>query len=212
VPTAALPRCLKYHGLQHWAPAGRRLAKLHAAFADRAAELARSDFLLALDRAYFGAWADRARAAAGVASAALGNRLERVLGRHREVAGLLAAQPPTLVHNDLAPKNVIADTSTDPARICFVDWEMAGVGCGLLDLAHLMHGLSARDERLLCTAYRGEPGAGRLALPDPEFARVLAACKLQNTLFRLAHIEAWDVGRETAALWVEDVARLQAAI
>ena len=45
-------------------------------------------------------------------------------------ADLLAEQPPTLVHNDLAPKNVIADTSANPGRTCIVDWEMAEWGAG----------------------------------------------------------------------------------
>jgi aminoglycoside phosphotransferase (APT) family kinase protein len=193
---------LKYHGLEHWTTAAARLADLHAHFAARPEQLRRADFLLRLDQAYFRAWATRAVEAAGAASAELGQRLEHALRDHDEVAELLATQPPTLVHNDLAPKNVIADTSVEPARICFVDWEMAGAGCGLLDLVHLTHGLDAADERRVHDAY----GA---ALAD---APLIAACKLQNTLFRLAHVEAWQVEPSTTADWVDDVARLRAGV
>ena len=193
---------LKYQRLEHWATAAARLADLHAHFAARTGELRRTDFLLRLDQDYFAEWAARAVAAVGAAAPALARRLELALRAHDEVARLLASQPPTLVHNDLAPKNVIADTSRDPARICFVDWEMAGVGCGLLDLVHFTHGLDAPDEQRVHCAYG-------VATAD---APLIAACKLQNTLFRLAHVEAWGVDLSTTADWVEDVARLRRAI
>jgi len=193
---------LKYQGLEHWTTAAARLADLHAHFAARPQELRAAGFLLRLDRAYFAAWAGRAVETAGAASAALGRSLEHALRDHDDVAALLAAQPPTLVHNDLAPKNVIADTSTDPARICFVDWEMAGAGCGLLDLVHLAHGLDSADERRVHAAYGVTPAD----------ASLIAACKLQNTLFRLAHVRAWGVEPATTAEWVEDVARLRATV
>jgi hypothetical protein len=82
------------------------------------------------------------------------------------------------------------------------------VGCGLLDLAHLKHGLNGRAERDLCAAYEDErPGLG-VACDPAEFRRVLAACDLQNTLYRLAHIRAWGLAVETVNDWVEEVARL----
>src|ERR687889_501238 len=48
-------------------------------------------------------------AAAAAKSARLGRRLGRLVAHHGQIADLLASQAPTLVHNDLAPKNVIAD-------------------------------------------------------------------------------------------------------
>jgi hypothetical protein len=199
---------LKYHGLDHWYGAARALARLHAHFASRQEELDDADFLLHLDSAYFRAWALRAVQAVAGASTQLGGKLESALRRHDQIAGLLAEQPATLVHNDLAPKNVIADTSTAPARIFFVDWEMAGAGCGLLDLAHLKHGLERPEEQALCAAYQGELRALRMPCDRDDFRRLLAACDLQNTLYRLAHIRAWGLPPETAERWDEEVACL----
>jgi hypothetical protein len=203
---------LKYHALDHWATAVRRLAALHASFAQQGGALARHDLLLRLDGSYLGAWAARAVATAREASAALGRRLERVVADQREIAELLASQPLTLVHNDLAPKNAIADVSSSPARICFVDWEMAGVGCGLLDLAHLMHGLSRRDEERLRSAYCSELGGTGLLPSARRLRRVLDACALHNAVYRVAHAQQWGIQRRTVAGWVDEIADLRRAI
>jgi hypothetical protein len=60
---------LKYHDLDHWATAVRRLAAVHASFARQGDALARHDFLLRLDESYIGAWAERAVATARSRSA-----------------------------------------------------------------------------------------------------------------------------------------------
>src|SRR5207237_7099752 len=132
---------LRYQGLEHWFAAARGLARLHAHFAGRAGELAACDFLLRLDGDYLRGWAARARDVAGGYDGPLAAALARVVAGYGPVCEVLARQPPTLVHNDLAPKNVLADRAHRPARICVVDWEVAGVGCGLLDLVDLKYGL-----------------------------------------------------------------------
>ena len=134
---------LKYHSLDLWHLAAGRLADLHRHFAWRP-ELAVCNFLLKLDVSYFVEWARRALDAVQT-SGADNTKLfhDLVLNRFSEAATLLARQPVTLVHNDLAPKNVIANRGTIPTTICIVDWEIAGVGCVLLDLVHLKYGLDS---------------------------------------------------------------------
>ena len=51
---------LKYHDLEHWFTAARRLAHLHAHFATQAAKLQACEFLLRFDANYFCEWANRA--------------------------------------------------------------------------------------------------------------------------------------------------------
>lgn len=200
---------LKYHDLEQWYLAARRLAHLHAHFAKGAHFLRRCDFLLRLDGAYFTRWAHRACEAVAAQSAELGAALGRVLSAYRPAAELLEEQTPTLVHNDLAPKNVIADRSSSPARTLFVDWELAGVGCGLLDLAHLKYGLEPAADRAMvdayCAAYRDELPAAHQPLDDaPAFERVLAACELHKTMYRLAHSPAWRLPVATLGKWVAE--------
>ena len=178
---------LKYQPLEHWFTAARRLAGLHAHFAARAGELLACDFLLRLDAGYLHAWAERALATVRDLYPELAAGLEPVVRGYARVADVLGRQPLTLVHNDLSPKNVLADRSSSPARICFVDWELAGVGCGLLDLVHLKYGLGPEDDRRMCAAYRAElAGTGLLPADPREWDALLAACELHKTVYRLA--------------------------
>jgi hypothetical protein len=198
---------LKYQSLEHWVTAARRLAHFHAHFGERADLLRSCDFLLRLDVRYLAAWAARACSAVGEQSSELAARLQETLKDYRRSCELLARQPLTLVHNDLAPKNVLADRSVTPARICFVDWEMAGAGCGLLDLVHLKYGLDAAGEGEMVTAYRSALCSTDLLPRDgPEFERLLAACELHKTLYRLAHSAGWNLPPATVAQWVAEAA------
>jgi aminoglycoside phosphotransferase (APT) family kinase protein len=198
---------LKYQSLEHWVTAARRLAHLHAHFAERRELLRSCDFLLRLDVPYFAAWATRACSAVGKLSSELAARLQDTLKSYSRSCELLSRQPLTLVHNDLAPKNVLADRSVIPARICLVDWELAGAGCGLLDLVHLKYGLEATGERQMLTAYRSALRSTELLPQDGrEFERLLAACELHKTLYRLANSSGWNLPPATVAQWVAEAA------
>ncbi len=201
---------LRYQGLDQWMEAARALARLHRAFAG---QVDGGDFLLSLDREYLIAWAERAATALERGPAGLGRRLESLLAAHAPVAELLAAQPRTLVHNDLAPKNVLADRSRTPARICLVDWEVAGVGCGLLDLVHLGYGLDESEGRRLLAAYLGELEDAPLLPASPsELERVLAAARLHKALYRLAHSHLWQDDPALAEEWVAEAEHARAAV
>jgi hypothetical protein len=199
---------LKYQELRHWYAAARRLARLHLAFARQGDRLLERDFLLRLDRDYLLAWAGRALAAVSSLSAELASRLRRSVDGLGVAIDLLAEQPPTLVHNDLAPKNVIADTSADPDRTCIVDWEMAGVGCGLIDLAHLTYGLPPREAERMLDLYAAELAGTGLVPSGDERMRLLAACRLHGALYRLAHAEVWRLPLERVGEWVADCEEL----
>ena len=203
---------LRYHGIELWEVAVRDLARLHGWFSERAPELVACGALLRLDAPYFGAWASRAVDAVGTRSAALGRLLERGLDDYGRVAALLERQPPTLVHNDLSPKNVVVDRSRRPVRTCILDWEVAGMGCGLLDLVHLAYGLGAHEHGRLQTIYVDELAHGSL-IPDSLDERrvILRACEAHKTLHRLAHVAQWHTPITTIEQWVDDVRRMAAS-
>jgi aminoglycoside phosphotransferase (APT) family kinase protein len=200
---------LKYQDLNNWFPAAQRLAQFHVHFARRPAVLQACDYLLRLDAQYFRQWAERALAVVATQSAELADDLAKVVKGYGDVADRLARQPLTLVHNDLAPKNVLADRSHHPARICFVDWEMAGVGCGLLDLVHLKHGLDPANDQAMCAAYSAElAGTGLLPSNPLELRRLFAGCELHHTFYRLAHSLLWQLPPERVTQWVADASDL----
>ena len=103
--------------LERWQEALRWLARLH----DRFVELPPTDFLVRYDRSYFELWPARA----GVS-----------LPGYEAVVDRLAALPTTLVHGELYASNVLVAEG----RVCAVDWELAGVGPGVLDVAALTTG------------------------------------------------------------------------
>jgi hypothetical protein len=91
---------------------------------------------------------------------------------------------------------------------------MAGVGCGMLDLVHLKYGLGARPSQEMLAAYLTELRSSPL-LPagGVQFERLLAACELHKTLYRLASSTGWDLPLDTLARWVADAEGfLQAAL
>jgi hypothetical protein len=199
---------LQYQSLDHWLEAARALARLHGWFAERRDLLASRPFLLRIDEDYVRAWAGRAVDATTSLSLVLGARLLRAVEGIGPAAVLLAAMPPTLIHNDLSPKNAIADRSVDPARIYFVDWELAGFGCGPLDLVHLSYGLERADAERMWSAYRAELAGSDVLPPAGADDAVLAACELHKTLYRLAHAPQWRLPHATVDEWVADAERL----
>jgi hypothetical protein len=200
---------LKYQELEHWFTAARRLAHLHAYFARRAATLLASDFLLRLDPPQLTSWALRALAVVADQSPDLAGELVPVVDGYDRVCWIVCAQPLTLVHNDMAPKNVLVDRSSDPARICLVDWEMAGVGCGVMDLVDLKYGLDPGDDRRMSAVYCAELAeTGLLPSTQEELAGLFAACELHRSIYRLAFSKAWKIPLERTAHWVAEIKAL----
>ncbi|HEX6535686.1 MAG TPA: phosphotransferase [Gemmatimonadaceae bacterium] len=200
---------LRYHELEHWFTAARRLARLHAHFAARERHLLSRDYLLRLDAEYLREWAERALGVVAGYDAALAHRLSPVAGAYARIAGAQARRPVTLVHNDLSPKNVLADRAYAPARIGIVDWEVAGVGCGVLDLVDLTYGLDPASDERMRDAYCAElAGTGLLPTDRGELDALFAACELQKTIHRLAHGASWGLPLDTVARWTREAEQL----
>jgi len=196
---------LRYQGLDHWFTAAARLGDVHRHFADRSAELMGTDYLLRFDAKYFTDWAGHAMAATAEQSPVLARRLGAVVERYDVAAQLLDSQPKTLVHNDLAGKNILLDRSSTPARICFVDWEMAGVGCGLLDLVTFKYGLDEKNDRRVCDAYAAQLDGSPLApANDRELRRALSACEIHKAMTRLWRNRIWRLPEDKVAGWIEE--------
>jgi len=139
--------------LAAWSKAARWLGKFQSWVRSRARPALP---LLLYDRAYFARWPVRALAILD------GNSADRVrLHLLRELArafdrtvDVLLSMPTSIVHGDYSPSNVLVAGDGDSLRICPVDWEVAGVGPALYDLAALMSGDWDLGEReAMVTAY-----------------------------------------------------------
>ncbi len=196
-----------------WCAAAGWLGRLHARYAGRRARS--TSLLLAYD-------ADRLRTAArpGI------DRLTQVgaIGRarlaavHDRAVRSLLTLPATLVHGDCFPANVIVDTAAQPTRVGAVDWETAGRGPGVLDLAALVSGHWAPSERAaMVDAYDAGLGAGSVrAAPTGVALHAMAdQAALQVALTWAGADPAWRPPIERDFDWVsavgETVDRLEGA-
>lgn len=141
--------------LDDWCRAARWAAELHARFSPSPP---RNRRLLRHDRAHYETIADRALGRVGPTAGGLADAVARAIGR-------LLVLPRTLIHGELYPSNVIIGRD----RIAAVDWEMAGLGPGALDLAALVTGWDAAAARAIAAAY------GVVDAADLSAARLLLA-------------------------------------
>src|SRR5262249_28754309 len=120
---------------------------------------------------------------------------------YERVVDRLAALPTTLVHGELYASNVLLAGN----RVCVVDWELAGIGPGVLDVAALTAGLGETDASALAGTYR-------LALedrPDPtEFGFALDSARLHLALQWLGWSPDWAPPPEHALDWRAELPRL----
>jgi thiamine kinase-like enzyme len=161
-----------------WEEAARWLARFHVALApelDRCRSEAR---LIEHDADFYRRWMERARE-----FAADPKPVEWLAGRHEQVVEALLALPRTAIHGEFYASNVLvaADFDHTPvgqnsdARVAPVDWELAGAGPGLTDLAALVSGWPEADRRAIAAAYAAEPGVPAFAERDFDYARLQVA-------------------------------------
>lgn len=173
-----------------WHEASAWLAGFHSTFAARVDDLRSCGVpLLRRDAAFYASWPERA--AAGIDD----TRLERLRGVYGSVIDRLLAAPPTLIHGEFYASNVLVDD----ARVCPVDWEMAGVGPAMLDLAALTsgRGWSSEERAAIVDAYFGGTGS------DDRRAD-LDACRIHMAMQWLGWSERWSPPPDRTQDWLAE--------
>lgn len=186
-----------------WEHVARWLADMHGRLRPVARE---AGALLSYDHEMLAGWPGLA--AERTPDAGSRSRLERIAARYEEVVLPLLEGPTTAIHGEFYASNVLVDDPEAPGRVAPVDWEMAGIGPPLLDLAALVSGnWSEGDRSAIAAAYReagGEVGAGT----DEEFVRRLDAARLHIALQWLGWAEDWTPPAEHATAWLDDALTL----
>lgn len=198
--------------LPTWQAVAVWLARFHRSFARQVESptLPGSRTLLRWDRSYCNTWLERARRFMTHASAAA-PVLDR-LGRHwNDCVARILALPPTLLHGEFYPSNIIVDVvAGNPARICAIDWEMAAIGPGLMDLAALTAGKWSDGERdRIVAAYLDEAGpelVGRRGRGDLELA--ITCCRIQVAVQWLGWARDWQPPASDVHDWVAELGML----
>jgi hypothetical protein len=170
--------------IEAWEGAARWAARLHTVVSP-GSEMP----LLRYDAAYFRPWLERAH------SFHPGRTIDALSPAHERALARLAALPVCFVHGEFYASNILVA----PGRVCPVDWEMAGIGPGVLDLAALTAAWEGGDSARLVRAYSDERGA---PVDDAD----LDAARLVLAVQWLGWAEGWEPPREHATNWLEEAA------
>ena len=157
------PRLAEVGDVEAWVATAQWLGAFHARCND-AAGARRSMRLIECDREWYRTWIDRAllffASDDPPGSRHSRNALRWLDGRYETVIDHLLSLPSVLMHGEFYPLNVIVAGGSASAATCPIDWEMASVGPGVLDLAALITGeWSEQERRSLIAAYLA--GSGR---------------------------------------------------
>jgi aminoglycoside phosphotransferase (APT) family kinase protein len=159
--------------LDTWTDVARWLGAMHDRLArldlDRLTVQAR---LVVYDADFYYHWLSRAETALAKAPAesrASRAAFDHLRAHYHRVIERLQALPVTVIHGEFYASNVLTASDHGRLRVCPVDWEMAGLAPGLIDLAALTLGQWApEDLRTFFSAYLGAmpDGARSMALDD----------------------------------------------
>jgi hypothetical protein len=165
--------------------------------------------LLRYDVAAFRLWRERALELAPRRGLGPGGRegITWLTDRYEPVVERLAALPPTFIHGEFYASNVLVGSVDAATRVCPIDWELAAVGPGLLDLAALSTGKWGGAEReSIALAYAD-------ALSDPprsreEFLEAVDLCRLHIAVQWLGWAGDWRPPRAHRYDWLSEATRL----
>ena len=176
-----------------WCEAARWLAVTHRLLAPVAAALAGPARFVRYDAEYYARWQDRLVSALGARSGPTWPAWEAYAG----IVPRLLEMPLTAIHGEFHASNVLVEPSPLGTRVSPVDWEMAALAPGLMDLADLTAGnWTAAQRGEMVDAYRA--GGGGTA---SEFQWDLDCCRLHRAVQWLSWSDDWDPPREHRQDW-----------
>jgi Phosphotransferase enzyme family len=202
--------------LEPWEEAARWLARLHSQFNsnrrnDQGAALGN---LICYNEELFYTWLERAqnflRGKYASHSPHLWARFEHLAARYDRVIRRLLQLPTSFIHGEFFPSNIILRHTKSGWQICPVDWEVAAVGPGLLDLAALTSGNWKPEQKAkLVQAYREalEPYDG-WPPPLPQLLEHVDYCLLHLSIQLLGWSSDWEPPERHTQNWFGEALRL----
>lgn len=145
---------VRHLDFEYWVKAAAWLGRFHSYFAPRLEELERCPLLERYDACFFRSKADLAMRTVSQVSEDLAARLRGVLEVYDGLIDSMVSGPRTLLHGAYLPSQILADPDDEKARICPVDWELAGIGSPLYDFAFFADGFESQQFILLLDSYR----------------------------------------------------------
>jgi aminoglycoside phosphotransferase (APT) family kinase protein len=199
-----------------WRHVSGWLARMHCRVAGDPAltRAAASVPLVRDDRALL--WIERARWMTDQASEPLSRRrrFASLASRYGAVVEEIATQPRGFVHGEFFAPNVLVESGDGTVRVRPVDWELAGIGPPLVDLAALTAGRWTHEQRIaLAMSYHAalDPHSD-LWLPHEAFMRALDCCRLQLAVQRIGWAERWTPPAAQTHDWLGEALNAAASL
>ena len=196
----AAPELYQFGNIEVWIKAARWLAGLHASHASDP-ESARSvaPQLLKHDVVYYQTWFQRALSFLGCA-------MEPIESCYNDAIDYLLRLPRTLIHGEFYASNVLVKKWGTNIRICPIDWEMAAVASGILDVAALASGNWSRSQRLSIAKAWYDSLPERLRPPD--LVTAFDCAQLQISVQWLGWSDRWRPPRQQSHDWLDEALRI----
>lgn len=187
--------------LDAWCSAARWLGDFHTTAP--VSHAARGQ-LLRHDQAYHRRWLTRALSTGQERA-----RLRALAPAHERAIEEALGTGQSLIHGEFYPSNVLVHRSGATCTVHPVDWEMAALGPPLLDLAALISGRWATDDRIaMMHAYlEGARAAGARQSTLAELMRGVAACRLLLAVQWLGWAAGWTAPADHRNDWLEEAER-----
>lgn len=201
--------------LERWQQAAAWLGLMHSRFAGDADVIQRRGVPLVIqDSSFYSQWIFRAAKFACEAPwahrSASQTFIDHLASTYHVVIEQLLALPRTIVHGDFNASNILVQRPDSRERVCPVDWELTGLGPGLMDLAALTSGLWADDDRkVIAESYRAALSPAALLPGDLSvFLHALDYCRLQLCVQWLGWSPNWQPSGKHAHDWFGEAVRL----
>jgi Ser/Thr protein kinase RdoA (MazF antagonist) len=203
-----------------WDQAARWLARLHSEFDIRRwpRKHSRLPELVPYDKTFFSTWMIRAEQflphrnghSGFHTTHALRRSFSRFAARYDRVIDRLLQLPRSLIHGEFFPSNVILRPNGEEPEICPIDWELAAIGPGLIDLAALtLGGWTEEQKRRLVEAYRDAlPRHNGWPPAMPELIELVEYCQLHIAVQWLGWAGEWSPPQRHAQNWLHEACRL----
>ena len=202
--------------MESWEEAARWLAMLHNQFAADSGPQSQTRLahLLRYDEQFLTLWLTRAEEFLhhkhAVHSPDTWRRFRRLAARYHLAIKRLLELPTTFIHGEFYPSNVILRGTKSGRQICPIDWEVAALAPGLIDLAALTSGdWPEEKKKTMVAAYRDrlEPAKGW----PPSMAELMEAveyCQLHISVQLLGWASDWSPPERHAQNWLRQAFQL----
>jgi hypothetical protein len=187
-----------------WEHVARWLAALHALWRPGAA----AGPLVSRDAAFYRHWPARALRIHATADRGRRMRLTWLARRWPTLVERLLALPRTLLHGDFYPSNILVGEG----RVCAVDWELAAIGPGVLDLAALVSGgWSAAERARMISAYSHAMAPSAWPGDEADLRDAVDDARLLICMQWLGWAPGWQPPPEHAHDWLSEAVAIAEA-